>query len=203
MMQGIDSTFSPAVLIGYYASEGQFPAVLVHNLSSQRIMQLKLNGVAIPDAALAAAIAGDFGVLLVFASGDQTFAEQIKRLLGPMEAVAVKQAIGFNAATMLPPQETQLRIREGVKRAIERRGEMKPYRLSRPITLEVTFKQTVNAEPVSYLPGGTPRRRHHCIHRSRYERDLALSVHDHVPACKLAVLLLVEVSRTQIGSGCS
>jgi D-amino peptidase len=114
-------------------------------------MQLKLNGVAIPDAALAAAIAGDFGVLLVFASGDQTFAEQIKRLLG--QTVAVKQAIGFNAATMLPPQETQRRIREGVKRAIERRGEMKPYRLSRPITLEVTFKQTVNAELVSYLPG--------------------------------------------------
>ncbi|HUC29211.1 MAG TPA: M55 family metallopeptidase [Candidatus Acidoferrum sp.] len=153
MMQGIDSTFSAAVLIGYYASEGQFPAVLAHNLSSQRIMQLKLNGVAIPDAALAAAIAGDFGVPVVFASGDQTFAEQIKRLLGPMETVAVKQAIGFNAATMLPPQETQRRIREGVKRAIERRGEMKPYRLSRPITLEVTFKQTVNAELVSYLPG--------------------------------------------------
>jgi D-aminopeptidase len=30
---------------------------------------------------------------------------------------------------------------------------MKPFRMARPVKLEVTFKQPVNAEVVSYLPG--------------------------------------------------
>ncbi|SPF35583.1 Peptidase M55 D-aminopeptidase [Candidatus Sulfotelmatobacter kueseliae] len=153
MMQGIDSTFGAAVLIGYYASQGQFPAILAHNLNSQRLMAVKFNGNSMPDAGLAAAIAGDFGVPVVLVSGDQTFGEEMKRLLGPIETVTVKQAIGFYAATMMHPEAAQHEIREGVKRALQRRGEIKPFRLTHPVKLEVTFKQTVNAEVVSYLPG--------------------------------------------------
>jgi D-amino peptidase len=153
MMQGIDSTFGAVVLIGYYATQSQFPAVLAHNLASQRIMEVKLNGTTTPDAGLAAAIAGEFGVPVVFVSGDQAIGQQMRQLLGPIETVAVKQAIGFYAATTMHPEAAQRLIREGVKRGIERRGELKPYRLARPVKLEVTFKQTVNAEVVSYLPG--------------------------------------------------
>lgn len=153
MDQGIDNSFGALVLIGYYASQGQFPAVLAHNINSSRIMGMKFNGTAIPDAGLAAAIAGEFGVPTVFVSGDQTVGEEMKRLVGPIETVAVKQAIGFYAATMMHPEAAQRLIRERVKRAVERRGEIKPYRLSRPVKLEITYKQTVNAEVVSYLPG--------------------------------------------------
>ena len=153
MMQGIDNTFAAAVLVGYYASQNQFPAVLAHHMNSQRIMEIKINGTIVPDSGLAAAIAGEFGVPTVFVSGDQTTGEEMKRLLGPIETVAVKQAIGFYAAEMMHPEAAQRLIREGVKRAVERRGEMKPYRMARPVKLEVTFKQPVNAEVVSYLPG--------------------------------------------------
>jgi len=133
MMQGIDKTFGAAVLIGYYAGEGQFPAVLAHNLNSQRIMEVKLNGITVPEAGLAAAIASEFGVPVVFLSGDQSIGQHAKELLGPIETVAVKQAIGFYAATMMHPEAAQRLIREGVKRAVERRNELKPYRLARPI----------------------------------------------------------------------
>ena len=44
-------------------------------------------------------------------------------------------------------------IQEGVKRAVEGRKAMKPYRLTHPVKLEVTFKNIVDAELVSYLPG--------------------------------------------------
>jgi D-amino peptidase len=152
-MQGIDNTFGAVVLIGFYASQGQFPAILAHNLVSQRIMDVKLNGVTHPEAGLAAAVAGEFGVPVVFLSGDQTIGQEAKRLLGPIDTAAVKQAIGFYAAETMHPTEAQRLIREGVKRAVARRGEMKPYKLAHPVKLELTFKQTVNAEVVSYLPG--------------------------------------------------
>ena len=40
-----------------------------------------------------------------------------------------------------------------MKHAVEGRKEMKPYRLTHPVKLEVTFKNIVDAELVSYLPG--------------------------------------------------
>ena len=153
MVQGIDSSFDALVLVGYYASAGQFPAVLAHNITNQRIMGMKFNGTAMPDAGLAAAIAGEFGVPTVFVSGDQAVGQEMKRLVGGIETVAVKQAIGFYAATMMHPEIAQRLIREGVKRAVQRRGEIKPFRLAHPVRLEMTFKQMVNAEVVSYLPG--------------------------------------------------
>jgi len=153
MVQGIDNTFGAAALVGFYASQDQFPAVLAHNLNSQRIMQIKINGTPVSDAGLAAAIAGESGVPVVFASGDQTFTQEMKLLLGPIETVTVKEAIGFYAAEMMNPEAVRRLIREGVRRAVEQRGAMKPYRVPHPVKLEVTFKQPVNAEVVSYLPG--------------------------------------------------
>lgn len=153
MMQGVDSACDAVVFIGYHASEGQPAAILAHTMSSRRIFEIKLNGTAVPEAGFNAAIAGEFGVPVVFLSGDQTIGEEARRLIGPIETVAVKQATGFYSGTMMHPQDAQRLIRDGVKRGIERRAELKPYKLAHPVKLEITFKDTVNAELVSYLPG--------------------------------------------------
>lgn len=153
MMQGIDGSFDAAVFVGYHASEAQAAAVLAHTMSSRRIFEIRLNGVPVPEAGFNAAIAGEFAVPVVFLSGDQTIGEQARQLLGPIETVAVKQATGFYSATMMHPEEAQRLVRAGVKRALERRSELKPYRTAHPVKLEVIFKDTVNAEIVSYLPG--------------------------------------------------
>src|SRR5882672_11097703 len=121
MMQGIDDTFDAVVFIGYHAGEGTPSAVLSHTMSSARIFELKLNNTPVPEAGLNAALAGEFGVPVVFVSGDQVVGEQTRELLGPIEAVAVKRATGFYSATMTTPAECQRLIREGVKRAVERR----------------------------------------------------------------------------------
>ena len=63
-------------------------------------MEIKLNGQVVPEAGFNAAIAGDFGVPVVFLSGDQIICEEAQRILGPIETVAVKQTIGFNVAKM-------------------------------------------------------------------------------------------------------
>jgi len=153
MMQGVDATFDAVVFIGYHASEGQPAAVLAHTMSDQHIFEIRLNGMAVPEAGFNAAIAGEFGVPVVFLSGDQTIGEEAQRLLGSIETVAVKQATGFYSATMMHPEEAQRLIRQGVKRALERRGELKPYKIAHPVKLEITFKDAVTAEIVSYLPG--------------------------------------------------
>ncbi len=153
MMQGIDESFAAAAFVGYHASEGQANAILAHTESGSTIFEVKLNGVTVPEAGINAAIAGEFGVPVVFLSGDQTIGEEARRLLGPIEVAAVKTAGGFFSGTMLHPEECQRLIREGVKRGVEKRRSFKPYKLSRPVKLEVTFKKAVLAELASYFPG--------------------------------------------------
>ena len=152
MAQGIDETTAAAILIGYHAGQDSPAATLAHTILGDGF-KVKLNGTEVPEAGLAAAIAGDFGVPVVFLSGDQTIGEQARRLLGPIETVAVKEASGFHAATMLHPEESRRLIREGVKRGIERRASLQPYKIAQPVELEITFTKTVNAELAAYLPG--------------------------------------------------
>lgn len=151
MMQGVDASFGAVVFVGYHAAEGREAAVLSHTFSGT--IALELDGVAEPEAGFNAAIAGDFGVPVVFLSGDQTICEDARKLLGPIETAAVKEATGFYSASMMHPEEAQKLIREGVKRGVERRAELKPYRVARPVKLKIRFNDAVNAEVVSYLPG--------------------------------------------------
>jgi D-amino peptidase len=151
MMQGIDSSFDAVVFIGYHASEGTAGAILSHTFSGSEAVSL--NGRPVPEAGFNAAIAGDFGVPVVFLSGDQTIADEARRLLGPIETAVVKQAIGYTSAITIHPELSQQLIREGVKRGIERRKEIPPFKLPHPVRLEVTYKTTLIAEVASYLRG--------------------------------------------------
>lgn len=151
MMQGIDDTFDAVVFVGYHASEKQKNAILAHTEDGEKIFEVKINGVPVPEAGFNAAIAGDFGVPVVFLSGDKATSDEAIRILGPIETVIVKTGSGFYSGTMLHPEESQRMIREGVKRGIDKRLNLKPYKVSHPVKLEVTFKEPFYAEIISYF----------------------------------------------------
>src|SRR5262249_31293724 len=131
--------------------EGRPNAILSHSFSGT--IEVALDGVTVPEAGFNAAIAGDFGVPVVFLSGDQTICEDARKLLGPIETAVVKEATGFYSATMLPPEEVRKRIRDGVRKGVERRREIPPYRVARPVKLRIRFNDIANAEVIAMLPG--------------------------------------------------
>lgn len=151
MMQGIDDTFDAAILIGYHAAEASAEAVLAHTMTGT--MTIKLNGVVVPEAGFNAAIAGHFGVPVVMISGDQTIIAQARALLGNIEAAEVKRAYGITSALTMAPERAQQLIRERTQAALARLQDFKPYRLSSPITMELTLKRMRDAELMAMLPG--------------------------------------------------
>jgi D-amino peptidase len=153
MTAGIDASFDAVVLVGYHGAEGQSDSILAHTEDDTKYADMKLNGVSLPEAGFVAATAGHFGVPVVFISGDQTISRVTRELLGDVETAVVKHADGFYAGTMLHPEEARRLIRDGVKRAIEKRGQVKPYTIARPVKLQIAFKKTVEAEVASYLRG--------------------------------------------------
>lgn len=140
MMEGIDATFAAAIFIGYHARAGTPNAVLAHT-SNGNVIDFSINGVSLPEAGYNALVAGLYDVPVVFVAGDRAFVDQARSLLGPVEAVVTKTAIGNGAIDGLAPLAAQRLITEGVTRAVRARAKFKPYKLTPPYTMVLKVRQ--------------------------------------------------------------
>jgi D-amino peptidase len=153
MVEGIDSSFSAVVFIAYHSSTTNPRGVRAHTISSANLAGVEINGVAVPEAGINAAIAGHFGVPVVAISGDDAAVAEAQQLLGPIEGAVVKRSLSFHSANTLTPQAGQALIRERVKAGLARRASLRPYVVRGPVRLDVTFKSYTPAEILAYLPG--------------------------------------------------
>jgi D-amino peptidase len=155
MVQGIDGEggFDAALFIGYHARAGTRNAILDHTYAD-RIHDVRLNGKAVGELGLNAALAGVHGVPVALVSGDAALAAEAKDLLGETVAtVVVKQAVSRHAAQSVAPAVACKMIREEVARALPRKHA--PFVVRPPITLEVDFAQTIHADMAELCPGAT------------------------------------------------
>jgi D-amino peptidase len=139
MMEGIDSTFDAVVFIGYHAKAGTAGAILEHT-STGNVVDFAINGVSLPEAGYNALTAGLYGVPVVFIAGDRAVVDQVRALLGPIGAVAVKEEIG-DASLGMSPKRAQDEIRRGVEQAIRDRARARAYKLAGPYTMVLKVKQ--------------------------------------------------------------
>lgn len=153
MMAGIDSTFDAVVFIGYHSSTTNPRGVRAHTFSSATLTRVAVNDVAVTEAAWNAAIAGHFGVPVVMIAGDDAVIAEARSLLGNLEGAEVKKSLGFHSASTLTPQAACDLIALKVKAALGRLKDFKPFTVSTPVRVEVSFKNYRAAEALSYMPG--------------------------------------------------
>jgi D-amino peptidase len=152
MMQGIDATYGAAVFIGYHARGITENGILAHTYTNA-LRTVKLNGHGVGEYGLNAAIAGHFGVPVVFVSGDRAAVEQAKEFIPGVITVAVKEGFGPTAGRTMHPEDAREQIARGVTAAVARRAAIAPVRLKTPVTLEIEFSQTSMADTVALIPG--------------------------------------------------
>src|SRR5689334_4332937 len=138
MMEGIDSSFAAAIFVGYHTSTSSLTGVRAHTMSSALLTRIAINGTSMSEAGVNAAIAAQFGVPVVMITGDDQIVAETKQRLGNIEGAAVKRAIGFHSAATMTPEAGQALIRQRAKAGVTRRGEMRPYAMTKPLTLEVS-----------------------------------------------------------------
>ncbi|PWT92815.1 MAG: aminopeptidase [Proteobacteria bacterium] len=151
MMAGLDSSFDAAMFVGYHASTTNPRGVRAHTFSSAHFARVALNGNAVTEGEFNAAYAGALGVPVIFASGDDAAVEELRSRLGNLETVETKKTLGFHSAETLTPEASSERIAAGVRSALNRLQDFKPYVVKTPVTLEITFKNYMPAEVLSYL----------------------------------------------------
>ncbi len=151
MMGGLDSTFDAVMFVGYHASTHNSAGVRAHTFSSARFTRVTLNGNPVTEGAWNAAIAGNFNVPVVFASGDNAAIAEIRSAIGNIEAVETKKTLGFHSAETLTPEASQKLIREKAAAALKDISKWKPYRVADPITVSISFKSIMPVEAASFL----------------------------------------------------
>jgi D-amino peptidase len=151
MVGGLDASFDALMFVGYHASTHNSAGVRAHTFSSARLTRVTLNGSPVTEGAWNAAIAGQYGVPVVFASGDNAAIAEIRAAIGDFEAVETKRTLGFHAAETMTPDAAQKLIREKATAAIKEIGSRKPYKVANPVTVAISFKSITPVEAASYL----------------------------------------------------
>jgi D-amino peptidase len=151
MMAGLDATFDAAMFVGYHASTHNPSGVRAHSFSSARLTRVALNGTPVTEGAWNAAIAGHFGVPVIFVSGDDAAVAEIRSAIGNIEAAETKRTLGFHAAETKTPEAAQKLIREKAAAAVKGLTGRKPFKATTPATVDISFKSITPAEAASYL----------------------------------------------------
>ncbi len=153
LMEGIDSTFNGVMVIGAHAKEGTAGAVISHTVWGTKFFDIRLNGISVSETTLNAIIAGEYNVPVIFVAGDQFITDEAKRVLGDIEVVVTKESIGWLSAKTRHPKKVCAEIKEKCKNAVLRIKSFKPYKITTPIKMEIVFKNTYDAEALSFIPG--------------------------------------------------
>lgn len=155
MVEGLDDTFGVALFIGYHAAVGVADGTLNHTYHAY---DLRLNDLVCSEGTINAAVAGYHGVPVGLVTGDTATAESLRAQLGPeLRGVAVKEGITRLAARhLMSVHEAREAIEheagEAVRDAMEGRSPAL-LKLETPVTMRLTFKETLYADGAAMLAG--------------------------------------------------
>ena len=152
MVEGLDASFDAAIFIGFHAFASEPNAVMAHTYSGA-LRHVRLNGREVGEYGTAGMVAGHYRVPVVFVSGDRAFTEEATKFFPGVEALAVKEGLGFSAAKTMNPLEARERITAGVKAGLGRRPSIAPVAIATPIALDVELSEAVYAENAMLVPG--------------------------------------------------
>lgn len=141
-----------AAFVGYHAGAGHATGVIGHTYAGL-LWEARVNGVPHNEAGLNALRLGHHGVPVVLVAGDDALAGEVEALLPWAERVVVKRAVSPFAADSLSPEAARTAIAEALRRALKRRGKMKPYRLDGPLRLEIDLRLAAMADYCAIMPG--------------------------------------------------
>ncbi|MBN2010578.1 M55 family metallopeptidase [candidate division KSB1 bacterium] len=151
MMEGIDDSFDAVLCVGYHAKASTPNGTLKHTMTGE-ILNVSVNGISLPELGWNGLIAGYHNVPVIFVAGDQAICDQANQLFQKIETVAVKQGIG-QATLSVHPKKAQSMIRNAVERACKSFDQYTPLIYDAPYTIEISFKNELNAFRASWYPG--------------------------------------------------
>jgi D-amino peptidase len=136
MMAGVDDGVNAVCMIGYH-SRGQGRGILAHTINSFAFARVYFNDFELGEAGIYGALAGEYGVPVAMASGDDVFIEEHQPVFPHATFVQTKRATGQTSGISLSCAQSCSAIRAGVVAALAQHGTARPFVLTGPIAVRI------------------------------------------------------------------
>lgn len=128
----MDASVDALICVGQHAMAGTRGSVCPHTLWHVN------DGIQLSETTMAAALAGEFGVPMICVTGDDKINAECADKIPDIEQVIVKWGISAQNARSLCPKDACQRIYDGVRCAMARIDQIKPYTIAGPIRLNLS-----------------------------------------------------------------
>ncbi|MEO8377638.1 MAG: M55 family metallopeptidase, partial [Candidatus Sumerlaeota bacterium] len=140
--------------VGIHAMGGTPNGVLSHTISSQHWYNIHINDQVVGEIGVVAALAGSFGVPMVYVTGDDKACEEAKALLGSeLTTVAVKKGLSRYSARNIAPVRARRMVEEGAQRALLNLKKVPAFVPAKPTTVKMEIVMADMMDPYRRIPG--------------------------------------------------
>lgn len=154
MMGGLEEACDAVFMIGYH-SRSQGRGILAHTINSFAFARVIINGMELGEAGLYGALAGEMGVPVILATGDDVFISETRDTFPGAEWVQTKVAHGQGSGVTLSPAASRRAIAAAAETAVRnlkassgRAGANKPvpFRIAAPIECRLQTQSAALAD---------------------------------------------------------
>src|SRR5438270_10415706 len=146
--------YSAVAFVGQHARANTPGGVMAHSYSSLGIQNIRMNGKPVGEIETRAALAGWFRTPVIFLSGDDAAARQLREIDPAAEVAVVKEGIDNYTCISLSADAARKLIRERAAAAMRKLAEVPPYRVEGPVTIEVEYTSRNALTPDAALQPG-------------------------------------------------
>lgn len=131
--------YAAVAFIGQHSKANVRAGIMAHSYSSLGIQNMKVNGQPVGETETRAALAGWFGIPVILLSGDRAAADELRAIVPEAELAVVKEGLGRYTCLSMSAPEARETIRAAAARAVKKIGQIRPYRVEGPVTVEIEY----------------------------------------------------------------
>jgi len=135
----MERRYSAVAYVGQHSKANVRGGIMAHSYSSLGIQNMLLNGKAVGEIDVIAAMAGHFGTPVIMLSGDAAAANELREIVPEAEMAVVKEGLARYACVSLSAPSARELIREAARRSVAKIGSIKPYKVNGPVTLQIEY----------------------------------------------------------------
>lgn len=145
MMSGLEEPCDAVFMVGYHA-RSQARGILAHTINSFAFARVFINGTEFGEAGLYGALAGEMGVPVMMASGDDAFIAETRPLFPHAQWVQTKVAHGQGSGATLSPAAARDAIAAAAQTAVRHVSGAAPFQIAAPIECRLQTQTTALAD---------------------------------------------------------
>ncbi|MCC7519456.1 MAG: M55 family metallopeptidase [Verrucomicrobiae bacterium] len=152
--EGFDESVAAVMMVGQHSMAGTPGAFLAHTqFLPTHLKRYRVNGVEYGELGQCALFASDYGVPLIYLTGDDAACAEAKRQFPWVVTTPVKHGTGWETCELFPTDKVRAQIRADVARAVRSIRSAQIFKLPIPLEIMIDWVKTEHADQFAGIRG--------------------------------------------------